>query len=183
MIKYFTSYYWKNGKPYGLGVVDPSQVEFSYKIVVDPYYKRFSIERYQRHHFEKMIYDSSLLDFRHLKPADQAAWQRELIQEEPDKIKYLLRNQEDRAILIETLLFENQRCRSCQLHSIHGFFLSTHHLCYTSLQDTFNGVILFDAENRPVLLKTYEIDPLTEEFTTLIQEEWNMQTLPALCLN
>lgn len=183
MIKHFRNYYWKNGKPYGIDVVDPKQADLSYKIVVDPYYKRFSIERYQRQQFEKIVYDSALLDFRHLKPIDQMAWERELIEDMPNQTKYLLRNQEDRAILIETLLFENGRCRYCQLSSIHGIFLSTHKLCYTALQDAFNGVILFDAENRPVLLKKYEMDPITEEFTTLIQEEWNMQYTPALCLN
>lgn len=180
MFKYFQDYYWKDGKPYGSQEANPSLAPFSYKIVVDPYYKRFSIEKYQYIHFDKVIYDSCLLDFRHLTLKDQMAWQREFLKEEKSSSLCLLRNQEDRAILIESLIFENQHCRICTTHSVHGIPLSTHRMYYRSLHDPFNGVILYDVEERPVMMKEYEADPITDEFTQLLSEEWNMQNPPAL---
>ena len=66
MFKYYSDYYWKDGKPYGKDEINPNQSPFAYKIVQDPYFKRFSIEKYRQEHFEKNVYDSILLDFRHL---------------------------------------------------------------------------------------------------------------------
>lgn len=178
MFNHYHDYYWKEGKPYGGQKANPSQAPFSYKIIVDPYYKRFSIEKYQYLHFEKVIYDSCLLDFRHLTVEDQIAWQREVLQERKDVSVCLLRNQEDRAILIETLTFEKGHCRSCTISSAHGIPLSHHHMYYRNLNDSFDGVVLYDIEKHPVMLKVYETDFLTGEFTNLLIEEWNMQTLP-----
>jgi hypothetical protein len=175
MFKHFQEYYWKEGKPYGREAVEPSQTPFSYKIVVDPYYKRLSIEKYQYSNFNKIIYDSYLLDFRYLTPKDQMAWQREVLREEENTSVCLLRNQDDRAILIETLLFEGEQCRECSTRSIHGIPLSIHRMYYRSLHDRFNGVVLYDIEERPVMMKIYETDPLTGEFTIVLREEWNMQ--------
>lgn len=186
MFKYFHQYYWKDGKPYGNQIVNPAEASSSYKIVVDPYYKRFSIEKYHYTNFAKVIYDSCLLDFRHLTVKDQMAWQRETLQEEKHSSICLLRNQEDRVVLIETLTFESDQCRSCITSSVHGIPLSTHCMYYRSLGDHFDGVVLYDMERRPVMMKVYEIDPLTGEFTNLLIEEWNMQILPPLlqtCLN
>jgi hypothetical protein len=181
MIKHFRTYYWKAGKPYGLDVVDPAQQNFSYKIIADPYYKRLSIEKFHYTQFEKTIYDSLLLDFRHLTLDDQVAWQREVVKEGENQSVCLLRNQDDRTILMETLFFENQLCRSCQTSSIHGVPLAVHRMYYQCLHDAFNGVVLYDLEEHPVMMKLYEIDPLTKEFTTLLKEEWNMQPpLPLL---
>lgn len=180
MFKHFQNYYWKAGKPYGLGVVDPIQAPYSYRIVVDPYYKRFSIEKYRYAGFEKIVYDSLLLDFRHLTLKDQMAWQREVLKEENDQSVCLLRNQEDRAVLMEILTFEQNQCRTCLTSSAHGIPLALHRMYYRSLQDPFDGVILYDLEGRPVMMKTYETDPQTGEFTILLSEEWNMQTPPAL---
>lgn len=180
MFKHFEDYYWKQGKPYGKQVIDPEKSPCSYKIIVDPYYKRFSIEKYQYTHFEKIIYDSCLLDFRHLTLKDQMAWQREIFKEENNISHCLLRNQEDRAILLETLVFEGECCRMCTTSSIHGVPLSIHRMYYCHLNDHFNGVILYDIEKHPVMMKIYEIDPLSGEFTQLLMEEWNMQEPPTL---
>jgi hypothetical protein len=178
MFKQFRDYYWKNGKPYGMHEVDPTQVTPSYKIVTDPYYKRFSIEKYQSTTFDKVIYDSLLLDFRHLTLKDQIAWQREILREDNEHSYCLLRNQEDRVVHLETLTFEKNQCRTCVTSSVHGVPLSTHRMYYRFLQDTFDGVVLYDREDRPVMIKTYELDPETGEFTNLLSEEWNMQTPP-----
>ena len=106
-----------------------------------------------------------------------------MLKEEADQTICLLRNQDDRVVLIETLLYEQNRCRSCSLSSVHGIPLSIHRMFYRSCQDLFDGVVFYDAEKRPVMMKQYEIDPETGEFTNLIQEEWNMEILPQLCLN
>lgn len=169
---YYKEYYWKKGKPYGKEPVDPKTSPLSYRIIVDPYYKRFSVEKYLKGRFEECVYDSLLLDFRHLQKDDQQAWQREILEETLEYTKGIIRNQDDRAILIETLQFEGERCRVCTIFSIHGVLLSTHRMSYTALGDPFNGVTLFDKEGRIVMQKTYEIDPLTEEFTLLLSEEW-----------
>lgn len=175
MFKHFQDYYWKEGKPYGRQIVDPAHASISYKIVVDPYYKRFSIEKYRYASFEKVVYDSLLLDFRHLTLKDQMAWQREVLKEEGDRTICLLRNQEDRVVLIETLTFENNQCKTCLTSSVHGIPLALHRMYYRCLQDPFDGVVLYDLEGHPVMIKTYETDPQTEEFTNLLNEEWNMQ--------
>lgn len=180
MFKYFRDYYWKAGKPYGREIIDPACHPVSYKIVVDPYYKRFSVEKYHTVLFDRVVYDSLLLDFRHLTQEHQIAWQRELLLEDAQQTTCLLRNQEDRVVLKETLSFEGLHCRSCQTSSVHGLPLATHRMYYKSLQDTFDGVVLYDLEERPVMMKIYETDPLTGEFTNLLSEEWNMQNLPPL---
>ncbi len=120
MYKHTRDYYWKNGKPYGRETVDPTEASISYKIVSDPSFKRFSVEKYQFLMFEKVVYDSYLLDFRHLSVKDQVAWQREILKEEAHETIGLLHNQDDRAVLIEKLHYEENRCRSCSTSSIHG---------------------------------------------------------------
>lgn len=109
---------------------------------------------------------------------NQTAWQREILKEEKEFSHCILRNQDDRAILIEMLNFEGTLCRICKTHSIHGIPLSVHRMFYQSLNDPFNGVVLFDIENKPVMMKTYTIDPLSEEFTELLTEQWDMQFPP-----
>jgi len=162
------------GKPYGLKIVEAQSAK-SYKIVTDAYHKRYSIEKYQQGQFETVIYDSSLLDFRHLKPVDQLAWNRECLKEDNQSAVYILRNQDDRAILIETQLFEKNWCRSCEIRSVHGIPLSTHQMFYQAFGDPFDGVILYDIENHPVMKKTYAIDSITKEFSQLLTEEWDME--------
>lgn len=179
MIKFFRDYFWKKGKPYGRELAEPGN-GIAYKIVTDAYGKRYSIEKYQNGKFDRVVYDSLLLDFRHLTPADQMAWQKEVLFEDETVAKCLLRNQEDRAILLETHCFDNQRCRSCQISSIHGLPLSLHRMYYQALHDPFDGVVLYDLENRPVMLKTYQTDLQTGEFSLLLSEEWDMQDIPLL---
>lgn len=183
MLKHFLDYYWKGGKPYGIKPIEAINASFSYKIIADPYYKRISIEKYCKGSFEKIIYDSILLDFRNLTQKDQLAWEREILKEEKDKLISLLRNQDGRAILIETITFKQNQCLSCLTSSVHGIPLSIHRMYYRSLQDSFDGVVLYDLEERPVMLKIYERDPQTSEFTNLLLEDWNMQTLPKLLQN
>lgn len=180
MIHHYEGYYWKMGKPYGKNIVDANESNISYKIVPDPYFRRFSVEKYIHGRFDKIIYDSYLLDFRHLKPIDQMAWQKESLEETENSARSLLRNGDDRAILIENYQFEKNLCRSCIVYSIHGLQLATNRMYYKSLKDPFNGVVVYDLENRPVMMKTYEVDDSTGEFTNLLVEEWNMQEIPPL---
>lgn len=176
-IEHYQDYFWKMGKPYGQHPTD-QRASVSYKIITDPYHKRYSIEKYQQGLFKKIIYDSILLDFRHLNPIDQVAWQKELMKEEEQFAMYLLRNQDDRAILIERQSFEKNWCRSCFIYSAQGILISKHRMYYQAFGDAFNGVILFDSEDHPVMTKTYQIDLETGEFTTLLSEEWNMPNPP-----
>lgn len=180
MYKHYNDYYWKSGKPYGRGEVLASENQASYKIIVDPYFKRFSIEKYCFEQFDCIIYDSVLLDFRHLTLGDQIAWRHEMLKNENGSSLAVLRNHDDRAILLESHSFEGKYCRTCQTSSLFGNRLATHRMFYKSLNDSFNGLVLYDVEQRPVMMKTYEIDPVTEEFSKLLTEEWNMQTLPFL---
>lgn len=173
MNMHFCDYYWKAGKPYGRDKVNFDQPA-SYKIIADPYYKRICVEKYAYGKFTGIVYDSLLLDFRHLQSPDHLAWQREILKEEKDKTVCLLRNQDDRVIFLESLYFEGHLCRSCILHSVHGVHLSTHSMYYESLQDSFNGVILYDIEKRPVMKKSYTVNTFTGEFEELILEEWDM---------
>ena len=171
MIKNYQDYYWKAGKPCGKGIEDSSRY---YRILTDPYGKRYSIEKYSDGAFETIVYDSQLLDFRHLTPMHQTAWQREQLKEEGNKIDCLLRNQDDRAILFETHYFEEHFCVKCEIFSIHRLPLATQKLYYQVKGDAFNGVILFDLESRPVMKKTYEWDLKSGEFSALLTEEWNL---------
>jgi len=175
----YRDYYWKMGKPYGREIAEPTS-KVTYKIMTDPYGKRYSIEKYRQGAFEKVVYDSLLLDFRQLTLVNQTAWQRERLKEEGDKVFCLLRNQEDRAILLETHFFADRFCYACEIFSIHGLPLATQKQYYQTRHDPFNGVALFDLEQHPVMLKTYQIDPTTGEFTVLLEENWNMQTVPSL---
>jgi len=175
MFRHWQNYYWKNGKPYGLQEKDPALTPSSYKIVADPYFKRISIEKYRFTHLDYIVYDSYLLDFRHLTLKDQIAWQREILKEENHSTICLLRNEDDRAIFYETLHFEKNICRSCTTSSIHGIPLSIHRMFYTHMEDPFNGVVLYDNEKKPVMHKIYNFDTMTNEFTNLLLEEWNMQ--------
>lgn len=171
MIKNYQDYYWKTGKPYGKGIEEHPHY---YRILTDPYGKRYSIEKYLDGAFDKIVYDSQLLDFRHLTPMHQTAWQRERLKEEGNQIHCLLRNQDDRAILFETHYFEENFCVKCEIFSIHRLLVATQRLYYQVKGESFNGVILFDLENRPVMKKTYEWDPETGEFSKLLTEEWNL---------
>lgn len=149
MNSYFVDYHWKDGIPYGLHPTPSSEKEaLSYKIIMDPYRKRISIESYLYGAFNKIIYDSFLLDFRKLNPQEQLAWQKETIHETPQETISLIRNMEDRIILIEKQFFEEERCRECRIFSMHGIHLSTHRM-------SLDEVILYDANEHVVLRKPF----------------------------
>jgi hypothetical protein len=84
----------------------------------------------------------------------------------------LIRNQDDRVVFIEDCLFERNTCRECRLISPHGFLLSVHKMYYQALGDSFNGLMLFDANEQLVMRKCYAIDQKTGEFGELISEHW-----------
>jgi hypothetical protein len=169
---FYKDYVWKNGKPYGIKPFSPEKEESSYKIIADPYYKRISIEKYRGNALDKCVYDSFLLDFRHLTLKDQMAWQREIVEETENQQICLVRDQNDRILFMETLFYGDEQCRKCVVSSVHGILLAVHCLFYEHLQDEFNGIILYDSENRLVMEKEYEWDSERGEFTTLVSESW-----------
>ncbi len=177
MYKYYSNYYWCNGKPKGIGLLTEGQVkeDTSYRIVVDPYFKRFTVEIYNRGKFTEIAYDSALFDFRRLKPVDQNAWQKETIVEDENETVCLIRNQDDRVIITERYLFESGLCTKCEISYPNGQLLSTQKISYTHLGDDANLVTLYDRLMRPVLIKKYEADEDNGEFTTLIEENWDMK--------
>lgn len=168
---YYSDYVWKDRIPYGKGSVEPTH-ECCYKIVKDPYRKRFSIERYRNGKLDGVVYDSAIFDFRRLEPIHQMAWQREIIAETPHETQCIIRDQDDRAILVETQLFERNHCRQCHLKSLQGIFISTHRVLYISEGDAFDGVILYDANEHPVMIKRYKLGE-NGEFADLIEERWD----------
>lgn len=174
MTKYYCDYCWKEGSPQGVQEAENISQGDTYKIVSDPYHKRLSIEKYVLGQFSSLIYDSILLDFRHLRKPEQTAWQKLPILEEPQRMVCLIRNQDDRVLYIETHLFEKHLCRSCRVESPQGILLSTHQMFYTALGDPFDGVLLFDAQDKPVMRKSYEFDETAQQFTTLLEENWNL---------
>lgn len=169
MTKHYQNYAWKDGIPYGVHEIDPSS-EVSYKIVMDPYWKRISIEKYLKGYFEGIIYDSILLDFRHLKPSEQMAWQRTVVSETTEMTSCLIRNQDDRVLFIEEYYKNNE----CHVKSAQGILLSIHKIYYEANGDPFNGVILYDINEHPVMFKKYDIDPLVGDFGELLEECWHL---------
>jgi len=147
----------------------------NYKISMDPYRKRVSIEEYEKKAFTRIIYDSAIFDFRHLKPEEQTAWQKITIEETETLTKALIRNQDDRLILSETYHFKEGVCRKSFAHSPHGIPISHQELLYRHLGDAFNGIIMYDDNNHPIMFKVYEFDENTQEFTKLLEQHWNMQ--------
>lgn len=174
MHAFYADYIWQKGTPRGhQRLLEPTSAPHAYKIVVDPYYKRHTIERYQAGRFESLIYDSLLLDFRHLKTSEQHAWQREIISQTSTEMVCLIRDQIDRVIYFETHRFEGMLCRECRMFSPHRLELSTLRMFYTGLNDPFNGVLLYDRNDHLVLAKRYAINGLGE-FTELLEERWDM---------
>ena len=179
MNKNFKDYFWKEGIPYGINPAEESELLSlrTYKIVMDPYRKHISIESYQNGKFSSIVYDSTLLDFRHLKLAAHPAWHKTIFNENENRASCLIRNQDDRLLFQETYTFHQNLCRECKVTSIHGIALSIQQMYYQAFGDHFNGVVLFDVNDHPVMLKQYEVDDKTGEFTTLLKEEWNMDTV------
>lgn len=174
MTKMFREYFWKGGIPYGRGSLENGS-ERGFKIVMDPYRKRISVEKYAEGKFSSVIYDSALFDFRLLKPEDQLAWHKEMLAESENEGSALIRNQDDRVIVVETYTFEKGLCRECLVKTPQGVHVSTQRMYYASLGDAFNGVVLFDINSNPVMYKRYEVDA-AGEFSTLIEEHWNLES-------
>ena len=175
MSNFYHDYLWKNGIPYGLGAGQEEAPAQAYKIAMDPYRKRIAVERWEVGKFVRVIYDSALLDFRHLQPSEQTAWQKVTIHEDRETVISEIRNQDDRTLLIETYSFEKGFCKHCLTRSAHGVAVAEQKLYYCALGDAFNGVILFDSAKHPVMFKRYHADETTGEFTQLIDEHWDMQ--------
>ena len=175
----FKDYFWQKGKPRGREKLEEdafAQTDISYKIITDAYHKRYSVERYRFGEFDLVLYDSILLDFRHLKPQNQQAW-RSALSHEADNLKTcLVRDQNDRIVFIEEHLFENGLCRECRVFSPQRQLLSIHKVYYTKFGDPDNGVILYDLDHRPVLIKLYECDK-EGLFTDLKEEIQDMSDL------
>lgn len=159
----FKSYYWKDGKPYG----KDRNEKGPFRIVVDPYYKRFSIEFYENGAFKNIVYDSNLFDFRSLKDPRQASW----IKIPVTATESLLKNQEDRIVLKETYVYENERPRYCHYAIPQGIQVAYHKLSYIDFGDEFDGVTLYDMNEVPVMQKKYRCEK--GEFGELISEKWN----------
>jgi hypothetical protein len=175
--KYYKDYIWKGGIPYGVREIkEPEKVSnlTAYKILMDPYRKRISIEEYVQGRFSKIIYDSALLDFRNLKSEEHIAWQKSIVSETGDTIICMIRNQDDRIVFIEKYLFEKNLCRECHVSSPHGYPLSFHKMLYKKFGEPFDGVILYDCNEHPVMRKRYQFDEEAGEFTELIEESWDL---------
>lgn len=174
-MKLYRDYIWKMGLPYGVEPVEGSE---GYKIVMDPYRKRVCIEHYTLKAIPDIIYDSALLDFRHLRQPEHAAWQKSVVSETKDQVVCLIRDQNDRLLFIETHAFTDNLCRSCRVTSPHGIELSRHQMFYTLLNDPFDGVILYDSHGHPVMCKRYTYDKESQQFTQLLEESWQMASQP-----
>jgi hypothetical protein len=172
-IPHFEDYFWKDGKPVGIRKTPPEAISF--RIITDPYKKRFSVEKYSLEKCQEVIYDSNLFDFRHLKNGADAAWQRECIEEKEEQDLSYIRNMDERIILKEEAFFSGNFCRSCKIYSPHGVLIAIQKILHRSQGDPFNGVILQDILEHPILVKHYELDESSGEFTTLLKEIWDHQ--------
>ncbi|HEY4832613.1 MAG TPA: hypothetical protein VIH61_08665 [Waddliaceae bacterium] len=172
-MKQYRDYLWKEGVPCGLQAVEESSGK-TYKIVADPYRKWISLEEYTNGDFNRILYDSSLLDFRKLKPAAHTAWQKVTLKETSQETVSLIRDHNDRVILFEYYQFEQGYCRICRVNSPHGYPLSCQKIFRKELGDSFDGVILYDINEHPVMRKIYKTNSVSEEFAELIEENWNI---------
>lgn len=168
-----SDYYWKNGKPVGkqpIGAIHPDDRPY-YKIVIDPYFKRISVEQYENHHWNSTVYDSLLLDFRKLNEREQLSWQKVVQFSDSEKVECIIRDHDDRVICIEKHILSHTLPVECRLYSPLGAHLATQKISYQSKGDPFNGVTLFDATGRRVREKRYEWDLHSQEFTNLLTDQ------------
>lgn len=149
--RFFRDYVWIDGRPHGKGQGE------TYKITSDPYGKHTAIERYENGKYVATIYDSRLLNFKHLKRPDTQAWQRETLI--PGK-SHILRDQNN------TVLFQEEidPDGSCHLYSPQGTLLSIHRIAS-------GRVTLYDANLHPVMVKRYALTQ-AGEFGELLEESW-----------
>lgn len=173
MSQYYRDYIWKGGLPYGVTpTLEPAGT--TYKVLSDPYHRQVFVEQYRDGKFHALIYDSRLLNFRKLNPQNQMAWEREIISETEDTMVAELRNQDDQLIIIEKMKYENGLCKSCTLLSSHGILLSEHRMTYKHLGDAFDGVTLYDSNERQVMIKKYVYDEEACQFSDILAEIWEV---------
>ncbi|HRD54999.1 MAG TPA: hypothetical protein PLC42_01240 [Parachlamydiaceae bacterium] len=176
-MKHYQDYFWKEGIPYGIKEVkEPVAASFpTYKIVMDPYRKHISIEKYSQNCFHSVIYDSNFINFRHLKDETHHAWEKTVVKETEDTVICHLRDHNDRLLFQETHFFKEGLCYKCHAVSSHGFSLLVQRMYYKTLHDPFDGVVLFDQNEHPVMCKEYLFDETASAFTDLIKANWDMQ--------
>ena len=177
----YTSYYWNHGIPKGFSKIKTSETPGThYKIVSDPYHKRYSIEKYSGSTYVKTLYDSAAFDFRLLKPAEQMGWQKETLSEDTEMTTCLIRNLDDRVILTEENFFEKGLCTGSRAYCPLGKPISIQTIYSTRRGDVFNGVLLKDMNHQPITFKRYAVNK-EGEFTEVLEEHWSMHnvTLPA----
>lgn len=146
----YRKYLWKGGKPVGCEI-DP---QGSFRLVGDPYGKRHLIEEYINGRFSRLIYDSSLFDFRHLHERNQVGWSKEWLSEN----RLLVRDRDHIPLFIEEHQFREGRPIHCLLITPHGLPFGSQKVSYTAFGDPFNGVTLFDSRGEQVLKKIYSLD-------------------------
>jgi len=177
MFPYYKDYTWVDGVPHGISRLNNTNDMICYRIVIGPYKKRISLEKYCGDKFLETIYDSQFFDFRMLKPESQVGWNKIILEENENIQTCVIKDQDDRAVLLETYFFENKHCRYCHILLPTRVKIATQKLYYTILDDSLNGVVLFDTEKRPVTYKRYQADH-TGNFTELIEEQWDMHKAP-----
>lgn len=167
MHAFYRDYFWKKGIPQGISkVASPLNEPNVYKIVMDPYMRWISIEKWGLGAFIEMIYDSKLLDFRKLKPQEQLAWRKERVTESQLQVTSLLYNEDDRLVFKEVAFFEGTKVRRCHFLTLFNILVARHELFYKELSDECDGVILYDRNNHPVMKRLY-----TDWETLSISEE------------
>lgn len=167
----YDDYYWDKGVPKGRKRTTPKE-KTSYKILSDPYRKRFSVEEYLEGSFQKILYDSNLFDFRSLFKGEDASWQRETLSETATSAHTLIRNMEERIVLKEELCYDSQgNCTGCTLYSPHGVLLGQQTILDRTHGAPFDGVEFRDASGRIVLQKEYEKNKETGAFENLIRQQ------------
>lgn len=154
---FYSSYTWKKGVPVGVSRTEKQKGK-TFRIVTDPYGVHTSLELYKDGEFLKTVYDSKVFNFKHLKEEYQHAWQKETLFETKTEKRCLIRNIEDRVVLIETYHFEKDHCKECVITSPHGMLLGREKISMKKLGDPENKVALFDALDNPVMEKHYLCD-------------------------
>jgi len=172
MLRHYANYRWIDGKPVGITPVSKEH-SLSFRIVTDPYHKRYTLEKYDHGIFHQLVYDSILLDFRKIHPQYQSGWQREVLTDHHEFQKCLIRDIEDRIILCEELSFEDGHCRICKLSSPHGIPLASQKIYYQEKGDPWNGVVLLDILEKPVMHKKYSLGG-DKEFHEVLEECWKI---------
>lgn len=155
---------WKKGIPVGINPIDPKSPR-SYKIVKDPYRKRFSVEKYCEGTFDAIVYDSALFDFRKLVDPEQKVWQQTATSSGTH-----IRDENDRLILIEKYSFENAFCKEARLFSPHGIPIAVQKMYDKAFGDPYDGSVLFDLEGQPIFWRTFEEGKVNQGWGALYTE-------------